>query len=76
MKILAVRDDGAQLIGDNDLSCGMLRGPDGSTILPVTSILARGYWDEPSGIFSNAIIRPDNEAAIREASAEYDARSQ
>ena len=69
MKILAVRDDGAQLIGDPELSCALLSSDNGSAIMPVASVLARGYWRDDGGI---ATIRSETMAMIREMSAEHD----
>jgi hypothetical protein len=72
VRVLAVRDDGAQLIGEDDLSCGMLQSPDGSVILPVASILARGYWRDPVDVFGEAALRDGDEELIKQTSAEFD----
>lgn len=69
MKVLAVRDDGARLIGDPQLSHAVLQSEDGSAVLPVASILARGYWQDGDG--SDVELRPEVEERIRQASAEW-----
>ena len=45
MKVLATRDDGAQLISDPGLSFGLLRSDDGSAVMPIASAMARGFWE-------------------------------
>lgn len=74
MKVLAVRDDGAELVGDDGLSCGMLRSENGSAVMPVASALARGYWHDPAGVFGDASLRPEDEAMIRRMSEAHDGR--
>jgi hypothetical protein len=69
VRVLAVRDDGAQLIGDPELSCALLATDDGSAIMPVASALARGYWGDGGG---TATIRPETAAMIKQMSAEHD----
>lgn len=49
MKVLAVRDDGAQLAAEPGMFYGVLISPDGSGVIPVDSALARGDWRDGDG---------------------------
>jgi hypothetical protein len=72
LKVLATRDDGARLIGDDDLSHALLESDDGSIITTIDAAAARGYWNwasEPASVQLPA----KTEAAIRRASAEFTA---
>ena len=69
MKVLAVRDDGARLIGEPELSYALLESEDGSAMMPVASALARGHWQDGDG--DEVQLRPEAEARIRQASAEW-----
>lgn len=66
MKVLAVRDDGARLIGEPELSYALLESEDGSAMMPVASALARGHWQD--GDMSDVELRPEAESRIRLAS--------
>jgi hypothetical protein len=72
LKVLATRDDGVQLIGDEDLECALLASPDGAVVTSVAAAAARGNWewaDQPV-----AVMIPENaEAKVRQASAEFTA---
>jgi hypothetical protein len=71
MKILATRDDGARLIGDDNLDCGLLSSGEGSVILPIASIMSRGYWEVRPADGHSIQLQPEVEAAIRQRSAEF-----
>lgn len=71
MKVLATRDDGAQLIGDPELPYALLASDDGASVLPVASALARGYWNWTGDAGEDAEVRPEDVVRIHRLSAEF-----
>jgi hypothetical protein len=71
VRVLATRDDGARLVGDNSLVCGLLESEDGAVILPIASITSRGNWEWSPAFIDSVALRPGTEDAIRQASAEF-----
>jgi ADP-ribosyltransferase exoenzyme len=68
VRVLAVRDDGAQLVGDAALSHGMVISDAGRSVVPVASALARGEWEPRS---AELTVHPREEEAIRKASVQH-----
>jgi hypothetical protein len=72
LKVLATRDDGAQLIGDEGLECALLAAPGGAVVTSVAAAATRGSWDWAE--HPRAVMIPQNaEAKVRQASAEFTA---
>jgi hypothetical protein len=69
MKVLATRDDGAQLIGDPSLSHAALVSDASCAIMHTASALSRGTWADGDG--SEAKLPRRVEDRIRAASTEY-----